>query len=419
MYYSFILLLAISTLFTIINRKYLKLPATIGILILGMLLSLSVLGFKLISNEIYNDIPHILSDLDFHDFLMNIILGFLLFAGAMNIDFTALREQKWSIFLFAVLGTLISTVLIGFISYYVFDFMGISIPLSYCLLFGALISPTDPIAVLAILKDYNISKSLSIKIEGESLFNDGIGIVIFVTILSFIQSDHQGFEMKETIILFFREAVGGILFGIVWGYITTFFLRQTNKDPKTGVMVTLVLVTGGWTLAEFLEVSGALSIVAAGITVGIWLHKHAEKEMHDLIRIFWEILDEIFNNTLFVLMGLAIILIDKEVLNLSMAVITIIIVLISRFISVAIPFSFIRNKIPSERKNKTKVITMLTWSGLRGALAFALALSLENMPYGHIIIFLTYSVASFSIIVQGLTIGKVVEILGLNQDKTK
>ena len=415
MYYSFILLLAISTLFTIINRKYFKLPATIGILILGMLLSLLVLGFKLIDEDTYNEVPHILKQLDFHDFLMNIILGFLLFAGAMHIDFAALKKEKGSIFLFAVLGTLISTALIGFISHYVFSFMDIQIPLAYCLLFGALISPTDPIAVLAIFKDYTISKSLSIKIEGESLFNDGIGIVIFVTILSFIQGDHQGFVIKETIELFLREAVGGIIYGLVIGKIATFFLGQTSDDPKTGVMVTLVLVTGGWIVAEMLEVSAALAMVAAGITVGVWLHNSASTGLHELIKIFWSILDEIFNNILFVLMGLAIVLIDFEVLNFSMAVLTILIVLIARFISVAIPFSLIRNKVPSERKNKTKVIIMLTWSGLRGALAFALALSLESMPYGHIIIFLTYSVAGFSIIVQGLSIGKLVEKLGLNE----
>ncbi|NOR86661.1 MAG: sodium:proton antiporter [Bacteroidales bacterium] len=412
MYYSFILLLAISTFFTIINRKYLKLPATIGILILGMLLSISILGFKFISEETYNSIPHILRHINFHDFLMNIILGFLLFAGAMNIDFKALKKEKWSIFLFAVLGTLISTTLIGFSTHFIFGLMSIHIPLSYCLLFGALISPTDPIAVLAIFKNYKISKSLSIKIEGESLFNDGVGIVIFITILSFIQGDHQGFELKETLVLFLREAVGGILFGIILGNISTFLLRQTNEDPKTGVMVTLVLVTGGWTIADMLEVSAALAMVAAGITVGIWLHKSAGEKLHHLIKVFWEILDEIFNNMLFVLMGLAIILIDSEVLNISMAIITILIVLTSRFISVAIPYSLIRNKVPSERKNKTKVVAMLTWSGLRGALAFALALSLESMPYGHIIIFLTYSVAGFSIIVQGLTIGKLVKWLG-------
>jgi len=412
MYDSFVLLLAISTLFTIINRKYFKLPATIGILILGMLLSISLLGLKYINEESYNDIPHILKSLDFHDFLMNIVLGFLLFAGAMNINFKALEEEKWTVFLFAVFGTILSTLLIGVSCYFIFGFMSIHIPFLYCLLFGALISPTDPIAVLAIFKDYKISKSLSIKIEGESLFNDGVGIVIFVTILSLINSTHQGFELKDTLLLFMREAVGGILFGIVIGKVGTLVLKQLNNDPKTGVMVTLVLVMGGWIIAEFLGVSGALATVASGITVGLWLHKNAENDIHQLIRIFWGILDEIFNNMLFVLMGLAIILVDKEAVNFYMAAVTILIVLISRFISVAIPFSLIRNKNAEERKNKSKVLIMLTWSGLRGALAFALALSLGNMPYGHIFIFLTYSVASFSIIVQGLTIGKLVKRLG-------
>jgi CPA1 family monovalent cation:H+ antiporter len=343
---------------------------------------------------------------------MNIILGFLLFAGAMNINFKALKEEKWTVFLFAFLGTILSTILIGVTSYFAFGFMSIHIPFLYCLLFGALISPTDPIAVLAIFKDYKISKSLSIKIECESLFKVGIGIVIFVTILSLINGDHQGFELKETLILFFREAVGGILFGFVIGKLGILVLRQLNDDPKTGVMLTLVLVMGGWIVAELLGVSGALATVASGITVGIWLHKYATKDLHRLIKTFWDILEDIFNNMLFVLMGLAIILVDKEAVNYYMAAVSIIIVLVSRFISVAIPFSLIRNKNAEERKSKSKVLIILSWSGLRGALAFALALSLGNMAYGHIFIFLTYSVAAFSIIVQGLTIGKLVKRLG-------
>lgn len=409
MYYSFILLLAISTFFTIINRKYLKLPATIGILLLGMFLSVSVLSFKLINPIAYEGIPHILRHINFHDFLMNIILGFLLFAGALHINLKALKQEKWSVFLFAVFGTATSTLFIGFAGFYIFQLLGFTIPLLYCLLFGSLISPTDPIAVLSIFKNYNIDKSLSIKIEGESLFNDGIGIVFFLTILSIIQADGQNFSFTSTALLFAREAIGGIFYGWFIGMIAKVGLKQTQEDAKTAVMVTLVLVMGGWALADMLEVSAALAMVTAGITVGQWIHHQSLKALKDLVFTFWDIMDEIFNNTLFVLMGLAIILIDPNVINFKLTLVTILIVLLARLVSVAIPVSLLNLKKSKKKESTTKLITILTWSGLRGALAFALALSLKDMPYGHEIIFLTYSVATFSIIVQGLSIGKLLK----------
>lgn len=416
MYYSFILLLSISTLFTIINRKYLKLPATIGILLLGMFLSISVLGFKLIDPKVYEGIPHILRQINFHDFLMNIILGFLLFAGALHVNLKALKKEKWSVFLFAVFGTAISTIFIGFAGFYIFQLIGIDIPLLYCFLFGSLISPTDPIAVLSIFKNYNIDKSLSIKIEGESLFNDGIGIVFFLTILSIIQADGQAdgqdFNFTTTALLFAREAIGGIFFGWIMGKIAQFFIKQTQDDAKTAVMVTLVLVMGGWALADFIEVSAALAMVTAGITVGQWIHHKSPEELKKLAFTFWDIIDEIFNNTLFVLMGLAIILIDPAVISFKLATTTIIIVLVARMVSVSIPIFLLNSNKKRDKKGSFKLISILTWSGLRGALAFALALSLQDMPYGHTIIFLTYSVAAFSIIVQGLSIGKLLKHFG-------
>ena len=412
MYNSFIILLALSTFLTIINRKYLKLPATIGILILGMIISISILSLKYVDNDLYQKIPHILKDINFHDFLMNIILGFLLFAGALHINFKNLKEEKLSVFLFAIFGTIISTFIIGFATHYAFKLFSLDIPLIYCLLFGSLISPTDPIAVLSIFKNYKIDKTLSIKIEGESLFNDGIGIVIFVTLLSLIQSGGENINISETFLLFFQQAIGGLSFGLALGGIGILLIKQLKEDPKTSVMVSLVMVMGGWLIAEYLGVSGALAMVAAGISLGHWLHKYADKYTNEQMMTFWDIIDEIFNNTLFVLMGLAIILIDPKVISFPIAATTIIIVLFARLVSVTIPLSFIRNKNPEKRIHTMKVITILTWSGLRGALAFALALSLGNMPYGHTIIFLTYSVAAFSIIIQGLTIGKLVKKLG-------
>ncbi|OYT16303.1 MAG: sodium:proton antiporter [Bacteroidetes bacterium 4572_77] len=412
MYNSFIILLALSTLLTIINRKYLKLPATIGILILGIFISIGFMILKDFNSVLYTKGPHILKSINFHDFLMNIILGFLLFAGALNINFTSLKKEKASVFLFAVFGTLISTFVVGFSIHYFFKLLSVDIPLLYSLLFGSLISPTDPIAVLAIFKNYKINKSLSIKIEGESLFNDGIGIVFFVSILSIIQSGQGNFEISQVVVLFLREAVGGIVFGLGIGGFGILLLKQLKNDPKTAVMTTLVMVMGGWLLANYLQVSAALAMVSAGISFAYWLHAWANESTKNMIYTFWEILDEIFNSMLFVLMGLAIILIDPKVINISTAIATIFIVLMARVISVSIPYSLIRNKNPEKRLDKIKVISILSWSGLRGALAFALALSVSSLPYGHHIVFLTYCVAVFSIIVQGLTIGKMVEKFG-------
>jgi monovalent cation:H+ antiporter, CPA1 family len=409
MYESFITLLAVAALLTFINIKFLKLPTTIGLMILGMCLSCFLLIVRHFDYELFVKLPHILDELDFHDFLMNILLSFLLFAGAVHIDIKTLDAVRLPVFVFAIIGTIISTFIIGYLTYFVFGLLGLNIPLLHCMLFGALISPTDPIAVLAIFKNYHFKKTLSVKIEGESLFNDGIGIVVFVTIIQLIMGDERGFSIEETGLLFLREAVGGILFGLLLGFCGLFFLKRLKKDPKTAVIITLVIATGGYAIANTLEVSGALAMVAAGLTIGNWIHKYAGIETKTLISTFWEIIGEIFNSMVFVMMGLAILLIDPIAIDFVAAIFTIIIVLIGRFISVFISRFIVRHNKFSKPWYSLKYTTVMTWSGLRGALAFALALSITPDLNGHFIIFLTYSVAAFSIIVQGLTIGKLVK----------
>ncbi len=411
MYQSFIMLLAVAALFAFLNTKFIKLPQTIGLMILGMGLSALLFLLKIIDFNLFLKLPQILGNLDFHDYLMNVILSFLLFAGSVHIDVKALDKERIPVFLFAIFGTIISTLLVGYMTYFVFGWIGIGIPLLYCMLFGALISPTDPIAVLSIFKNYNVNKSLTLRIEGESLFNDGIGIVIFVTILHLISGGEHDFSLGETAVLFLREAIGGILFGLLLGLISLYFLKQLVKEPKTGVLITLVVATGGYAVANAIDVSGALAMVAAGLTIGNWVNKYAGIENKTLIKTFWEILDEVFNSTLFVLMGLAIMLVDPNAVDFEAAILTIIIVLIARFVSVTIPFFLIKQKNHKFPWVNFKVVTIMTWSGLRGALAFALALSLGNSYNAHFIIFLTYTVAAFSIIVQGLTIGKLVKRL--------
>lgn len=413
MYESFITLLAISTLLFLINAKLLKLPTTIGLMILGMVFSLILVGLRYFSPSFYSSIPHLLEGINFHDFVMDVLLGFLLFAGAVHINVMELKKEKITVFVFAIIGTLISTFVVGYLSFYVFNFIGIEIPLLYCLLFGALISPTDPIAVISVFNSYNVKTSLTMKIEGESLFNDGIGIVIFITILSLINSGSATFDIGSVAVLFLREAVGGIVFGLAIGWIAVYLLKNIISLPKFAVLTTLVVASLGYSIANVIEVSGALAMVSAGLVIGNWLHIGANKDINLQVSIFWEIIDDVFNSMLFVLMGFSILLIDWNTVYLLAAVLTIFIVLFARFISVSIPYSLIRISEGRFSSHDFKDITILTWSGLRGALAFALALSIVDMPYGHLFVFVTYVVAAFSIIVQGLTIGKLVKKLKL------
>jgi len=411
MYESFISLLAISTLLFLINAKLLKLPTTIGLMILGMVFSLILVGLRYFLPSFYASIPHLLEVINFHDFVMDVLLGFLLFAGAVHINVMELKKEKITVFVFAIIGTLISTFVVGYLSFSVFNFIGIQIPLMYCLLFGALISPTDPIAVISVLKNYQVKTSLTMKIEGESLFNDGIGIVIFITILNLVNSGSDTFDIGSVAVLFLKEAVGGIVFGLAIGWIAVYLLKNIISLPKFAVLTTLVVASLGYSLANLMEVSGALAMVAAGLVIGNWLHTASSEDINQQVSVFWEIIDDVFNSMLFVLMGFSILLIDWEAIYLLAAVLAIFIVLFARFISVSIPYSLIRISEGRFSSKDFNDIAILTWSGLRGALAFALALSIVDMPYGHLFVFVTYVVAAFSIIVQGLTIGKLVKRL--------
>ena len=413
MYQSFMVLLAVAMLFTFINQKFLKLQLTIGLMILGMMMSGILLLFKVYDPALFEQFPHIVKKIDFQSFVMNGILSFLLFAGAIHINVEALNKERLTVFMFSILGTVISTLVVGYLSYYGFQLLGITIPLLHCMLFGALISPTDPIAVLAIFKDYKVREDISIKIEGESLFNDGIGIVLFITVSQLLQGDSTDFSVGEVSLLFLREAVGGIVFGIALGAAANYMLKLMKDDPESAILTTLVVATGGYAVASLLDISGALAMVAAGLMVGSWINKHALKTTQNLVGTFWKILDSIFNSVLFVLMGLVILLIDPTSINFEAAALVIFIVLVARFVSVSIPYVLVDKHVNRFPWFNIKVVSVMTWSGLRGALAFALALSVDPGYHGHFFIFLTYCVVAFSIIVQGLTIGKLVKKLNV------
>ena len=411
MFDSFVIVLAFSALFSLINTKYLKVSSTIGMMILALIMSLFLLLCKEFAPSIYKYIPAFERDIHFRDFLLDIILSFLLFAGAMHINIQELQKQRKAVFVFAIFGTIISTFLVGTLTYFTAQLLSFDIPYIYSLLFGALISPTDPIAVLSILKNYSVRKDIQMNIEGESLFNDGVGMVLFVVILQVIHRGYENVHVSEIAFLFLREAIGGIVFGLVIAYLGFEILKRTENNAKTHLMLSVVMASGGYALAENIGVSPALTMVAAGLYLGKKIHsKEYSKENLQQLVTFWDVLDEILNGVLFVLLGFFITIINSSVVNIPLAILTIVIVLLSRYLAVLIPFQLIKH---SNRKVNRKTILILTWGGLRGALGIALALSISPDQFGDLFVFLMYSVALFSIIVQGLTIGKLVKKLNL------
>ncbi len=408
---SFSIIFAIASFFNFVNYKWLKLPTTIGLMLMSLATILIITISKSIIPGFYQFFCDIVTNSDFKTLLLDGILSFLLFAGALHVNIEDLVKEKWSIILFATLGVLISTFLVGGMTFGIAQLIGIELPFLHALLFGALISPTDPIAVMAILKKANIAKSLSIKIEGESLFNDGIGVVVFsgILILAGMGEHHiEGSVGTEIGKLFLEEAVGGIAYGAVLGFLGYQCIKSVKENPQLSVMISLAIVMGGYALALLIHVSGPLAMVVAGIIIGNKLNiKSNTGPTRKLLNEIWEVLDDIFNGILFVLIGLAIHLLKFNIDHLILGVTAIVIVLISRFISVFLPYSLLKH---SESKS-IKTVAILTWGGLRGGISIALALSLSDNSSSEIILYITYVVVLFSIIVQGLSIGKLVKKL--------
>ncbi len=390
-----------SALFAYINFKFLKLPNAIGLMLVSLLFSVAII---LTSNFVPNfkiAIIGILKGLDFSELLLEVMLSFMLFAGAIHIKYKDLKNEKLAILLFSTISVIISTILIGLITYYILNVFGIQVALIHAFLFGALISPTDPIAVLSILKSAGIPKSLETKIAGESLFNDGVAVVIFITILQLAKPSIE-LSIGDIVLLFGQEAIGGIVLGITIGYFG-YKLISSIDNYKVEVLITLAIVMGGYTLAHYTHVSGPLAMVAAGLITG---NRSKEYGMSDLtaqyVDKFWELLDDILNAVLFVLIGLELLLVETSNLVVFISFILIFFILIIRYISVFIPSMLIRLK--EEVNQKTLVI--LTWGGLRGGISIALALSIQLENHRDIWVTITYVIVCFSILIQGLTIGK-------------
>ena len=400
------ILLTVTASLSYINHRYIGLPVTIGVMITALFLSLGIIGLGWMGLGVEQRAQAWLHTIDFSETLFHGMLGFLLFAGALHINIGDLMERKWSIGLLATCGVLISTFLIGTVIWWMLPWFSVSLPYLYCLLFGALISPTDPIAVLGILKTAGVPKSLEIQIAGESLFNDGVGVVVFLALLEVAAGSHD-VSIGSIALLFFQEAVGGVLWGLVLGYLVVQMFK-TVDNYHVEVLITLAVVTGGYAFADALHLSGPIAMVVAGLLIGNQGRRIAmSTSTRHHLDIFWELVDEILNAVLFVLIGLEILILTFTQQYVAVGLLMIPLILLARFISVGIPISLLR----PFRTFSPGVVPLLTWSGLRGGISIALALSLPVGPEREVILVMTYTVVLFSIIVQGLTIDKMVKRL--------
>ncbi len=401
-YEIFTFILCITALLAYLNHRFVKLSPTIGIMVLSLAFSVVIIAGQRLMPTAYLSVTRVISSIDFHNLLMKGMLGFLLFAGAIHIDAKNLKAERLPIIALATVGIFLSTAIIGTLLYYLVHAFSLEIGYIYCLLFAALISPTDPIAVLAILKSAGLPKSLELKIAGESLFNDGVAVVLFLTILQVAQTGVEHLSAADISLLFLQQAGGGLIYGTLLGYLS-FFAVQSIDKYEVEVMITIATVMGGYLLADMIHVSGPLAMVVAGIIIGNKSRREGVSEVsRDYLEKFWELIDEMLNAALFMLIGFEMLVIHFDGAILAIGAITIVIVLFSRWISVALPVTLLRRKVVFEKN----AIVILTWGGLRGGLSVALALSLPPEMYRDQFVAITYMVVIFSIIVQGLTIGK-------------
>ena len=401
------IVVCLSALFGYLNHRFLKLPIKIGLMVIALTMSLVLVLLNYLGVGLAGEARALVQGIDFNVTLMQGMLSFLLFAGALHVNLDDLFEQKWIIALLASFGVALSTFIVGTLAYYAFGVVGLDLPYIYCLLFGALISPTDPIAVVGIMKLARAPKTLETKMIGESLFNDGVGIVIFLALLDVAVTGEASVPAIAT--LFVGEAIGGALIGLALGYPAYRMLRSTDQY-QVEILITLALVMGGYQLASALHASGPIAVVVIGLLIGNHGRRFAMSDAtREHLDSFWELIDELLNAILFVLIGLVVVDITFRVDYLEAALIAIPIVLLSRFVCVGLPIQLM--SLVREFSNRATLI--LTWGGLRGGVSVALALSLPQGPARDAIISITYGVVAFSIIVQGLTIRRVVESANL------
>lgn len=398
-------LITLSALFSYINHRFIRLPTTIGLMLIALLMSLGIVALDAIGLGLglATRIKLLMENIDFNTVLMQGMLSFLLFAGALHVNLNDLAKNKWIIGILATIGICVSTLIIAYVSHWVLAKIGIDLPFIYCLLFGALISPTDPIAVMGILKTAGAPKSLEVKISGESLFNDGVGVVVFIVLLG-IAVGGEDINPSSIALLFAQEVIGGIIFGLLIGGIAYALLKSID-NYQVEILITLAVVCGGYSLAHSLHLSGPIAVVIAGLMIGNHGRLLAMSDKtREHLDMFWELIDEILNAVLFVMIGLEVLVLTFDLHYLTAGLFLIPVVLGARFVSVGIPIVLLRLR----RDFSNHAIKIMTWGGLRGGISVALALSLPAGQERDIILVITYTIVVFSILVQGLTIGRLI-----------
>jgi len=400
------ILVFVSAIFGYINVRFLKLPNTIGLMLITIVFTLAVFAISYVDDTLLNAERFIIDQIDFETVLLDVMLSFLLFAGALHTNFEQLKVQRWPILVFSTAGVLVSTFLVGTFMFYILQLFGLKVNFIHCLLFGSLISPTDPIAVLGILKHAEAPKKLETKIVGESLFNDGVGVVVFLTIFQLASSRTGEIEPLAILELFGVEVIGGILLGLLIGW-TTYRLMRSIDDYDIEVIITLAAVMMGTVVAQKFHLSAPLAMVTAGLMVGTDTVRHSA--MSDTTEVyvdkFWELLDILLNTVLFVLIGMEMLVISFQFNYVLAGIVAIPVVLACRYLSLLLPIKFFEKKL--DFSPKTNLV--MTWGGLRGGISIALALGLTQEMHRELFLVITYVVVVFSIIGQGLTVGKLVK----------
>lgn len=404
LFFIIALLVIISALYSYINARFFKLPGTIGIVSLAIGVSVLVLIIDKINPRASTYLTLLAKNIDFSRTVLNIMLGFLLFAGSFNLNTKQLKREMRPVLVLSTIGVILSTAVFGTLFYFIAPIFHIYVPLVYCLLFGALVSPTDAVAVGAIVKQSRLPLHLETIISGESLFNDGIGLVLFITLLELTESGLKSIEFGSACLLFIREVFGGIVLGVVLGFLA-FRLMRSIKDFQTIVLVSLALVMAISLIAAYMHLSIPLAVVSAGLFTGnrsinIDNHEHS----HQALERFWQLVDELLNTILFVMIGLQMVnfpFLNNYWMTGSLAIA---LILISRFASIMLPLTFLKRSLNADYSS----VKILTWAGIRGGISIALALSLPHTKYRELILAGSYFVVIFSIIVQGLTLNRLI-----------
>jgi CPA1 family monovalent cation:H+ antiporter len=405
-------LVALASVFSWLNYKFLRLPAAIGLMLGALIMSIVLISLGPLAGGVHEQVKLLLHSVDFNQTLLHGMLSFLLFAGALHVNLDDLAEQRWTIGILATASVIGATVMVGFGSWWLFNVAGLHLPLMACLVFGALISPTDPIAVLGILKSAGAPKTLETKITGESLFNDGVAVVVFLVLLQLPPGGGDLAVVGDALKLFAVEALGGVFYGLVLGGVAYWMLKEAD-DYTVEVLITLAVTTAGYDLAERLHISAPIAIVVAGLLIGNHGRAFAMSDRtREHLDTFWELVDEILNAVLFLLIGLEVLVLSLRTEYLLAGLLAIPLVLLARLISVGLPIGVMRHF----RSFSPGTVSLLTWGGLRGGISIAMALSLPESAARSPIVTVTYLIVAFAILVQGLTMGPIVRRLAARAD---